>query len=151
MFYTKTKEMKNTFLILIAFVLSALNVACTLDPISNIEDQYAAIGAPADNLSNSKSEGYDEDDDNYDDDDDDDYDDDDEGDEGYDDDQESGETNSQSISDAAMSAINAYVASNHPNTAIEEIEQEGTSIEVELSNGIELYFDLNGNYLGTDD
>jgi hypothetical protein len=147
MFYTKTKEMKNTFLMLIAFVLSALNVACTLDPISNIEDQYAAIGAPADNLSNSKSEGYDDDDDDYEDDDN--YDD--EGDEGYDDDQESGETNSQSISDAAMSAINAYVASNHPNTTIEEIEKEGTSIEVELSNGIELYFDLNGNYLGTDD
>lgn len=128
--------MKNAVLIFFALVIIVLNTSCTLDSVSNIEDQYAAIGAPADNLSNSNSEGYDDDDD-YEDDEDDDYEDD--------------ENNSQSISDAAMSAISAYISANYPDTSIDEIEKEGSAIEVELSNGIELYFDLNGNFLGTDD
>lgn len=140
MFYTKTKKMKNLVFYFFAMIMMILNTSCTIDSISNIEDQYAAIGTPADALTSSKSSGYDDDDD---------YDDDDEYDE--DDDHEENENNSQSISDAAMSAINAYISTNYPNTSIEEIEQEGSSIEVELSNGVELYFDLNGNFLGTDD
>lgn len=136
MFYTKTKKMKNLVFYLFAMIMMILNTSCTIDSISNIEDQYAAIGTPADALTSSKSSGYDDDDD-YDDDEDDDH--------------EENENNSQSISDAAMSAINAYISTNYPNTSIEEIEQEGSSIEVELSNGVELYFDLNGNFLGTDD
>lgn len=134
MFYTKTKKMKNLVFYLFAMIMMILNTSCTIDSISNIEDQYAAIGTPADALTSSKSSGYD-DDDEYD----------------EDDDHEENENNSQSISDAAMSAINAYISTNYPNTSIEEIEQEGSSIEVELSNGVELYFDLNGNFLGTDD
>ena len=136
MFYTKTKKMKNLVFYLFAMIMMILNTSCTIDSISNIEDQYAAIGTPADALTSSKSSGYDDEDD-YDDDEDDDH--------------EENENNSQSISDAAMSAINAYISTNYPNTSIEEIEQEGSSIEVELSNGVELYFDLNGNFLGTDD
>lgn len=143
MFYTKTKKMKNLVFYLFAMIMMILNTSCTIDSISNIEDQYAAIGTPADALTSSKSSGYDdEDNDDYDDDDDE-YD--------EDDDHEENENYSQSISDAAMSAINAYISTNYPNTSIEEIEQEGSSIEVELSNGVELYFDLNGNFLGTDD
>lgn len=142
MFYTKTKKMKNLVFYFFAMIMMILNTSCTIDSISNIEDQYAAIGTPADALTSSKSSGYDDEDN-------DDYDDDDEYDE--DDDHEENENNSQSISDAAMSAINAYISTNYPNTSIEEIEQEGSSIEVELSNGVELYFDLNGNFLGTDD
>lgn len=134
MFYTKTKKMKNLVFYLFAMIMMILNTSCTIDSISNIEDQYAAIGTPADALTSSKSSGYD-DDDEYD----------------EDDDHEENENNSQSVSDAAMSAINAYISTNYPNTSIEEIEQEGSSIEVELSNGVELYFDLNGNFLGTDD
>ena len=126
--------MKNLVFYLFAMIMMILNTSCTIDSISNIEDQYAAIGTPADALTSSKSSGYD-DDDEYD----------------EDDDHEENENNSQSISDAAMSAINAYISTNYPNTSIEEIEQEGSSIEVELSNGVELYFDLNGNFLGTDD
>ena len=125
--------MKNLVFYLFAMIMMILNTSCTIDSISNIEDQYAAIGTPADALTSSKSSGYD--DDEYD----------------EDDDHEENENNSQSISDAAMSAINAYISTNYPNTSIEEIEQEGSSIEVELSNGVELYFDLNGNFLGTDD
>lgn len=125
--------MKNLVFYFFAMIMMILNTSCTIDSISNIEDQYAAIGAPADALTSSKSSGYD--DDEYD----------------EDDDHEENENNSQSISDAAMSAINAYISTNYPNTSIEEIEQEGSSIEVELSNGVELYFDLNGNFLGTDD
>lgn len=136
MFYTKTKKMKNLVFYFFAMIMMILNTSCTIDSISNIEDQYAAIGTPADALTSSKSSGYDDDDD-YDDDEDDDH--------------EENENNSQSISDATMSAINAYISTNYPNTSIEEIEQEGSSIEVELSNGVELYFDLNGNFLGTDD
>ncbi len=126
--------MKNLVFYLFAMIMMILNTSCTIDSISNIEDQYAAIGTPADALTSSKSSGYD-DDDEYD----------------EDDDHEENENNSQSVSDAAMSAINAYISTNYPNTSIEEIEQEGSSIEVELSNGVELYFDLNGNFLGTDD
>lgn len=133
MFYTKTKKMKNLVFYFFVMIMMILNTSCTIDSISNIEDQYAAIGTPADALTSSKSSGYD--DDEYD----------------EDDDHEENENNSQSISDAAMSAINAYISTNYPNTSIEEIEQEGSSIEVELSNGVELYFDLNGNFLGTDD
>lgn len=146
MFYTKTKKMKNLVFYFFAMIMMIFNTSCTIDSISNIEDQYAAIGTPADALTSSKSSGYDDQDN-------DDYDDDDEEDDEYDedDDHEENENNSQSISDAAMSAINAYISTNYPNTSIEEIEQEGSSIEVELSNGVELYFDLNGNFLGTDD
>lgn len=114
--------------------------SCALEPIASIEDQQAALGANFDTSVNSKSGGYSDDeydDDEYEDNDDDQY--------------EGGNTDSSGIETAALNAINAYVNANYPGTSIVEIEREGNAIEVELSNGVELYFDLNGNFLGTED
>jgi hypothetical protein len=53
------------------------------------------------------------------------------------------------------SAVQTYLSTNYPNATIHEAERKtecGQEIyEVELSNGLELYFDLQGNFLGTDD
>ncbi|MEL7340518.1 MAG: PepSY-like domain-containing protein, partial [Bacteroidota bacterium] len=53
------------------------------------------------------------------------------------------------------SAIQTYIATNFPNDSIYEVERDeecGQQVyEVELSSGEELYFDLQGNFLGTDD
>ena len=51
------------------------------------------------------------------------------------------------------SAVQTYISTNYPNQGIYEAERydDCEVYEVELANGIELYFDLQGNFLGTDD
>ncbi len=44
-----------------------------------------------------------------------------------------------------------YVATNYPNQVITDWELEATHQEVELDNGLELEFDLNGNFIGIDE
>ncbi len=44
-------------------------------------------------------------------------------------------------------AIDEYIASNYPDAQIEEIELNNKEYEVELDNGVELLFDLDGNFL----
>ncbi|MBE8728032.1 PepSY-like domain-containing protein [Flavobacterium hungaricum] len=46
--------------------------------------------------------------------------------------------------------INAYVTTNYPNLFVTSIDNETTSTEVELSNNLELVFDLQGNFLRID-
>ena len=46
-------------------------------------------------------------------------------------------------------AIQNYIATNYPTATITKAEQYTSRYEVNLSTGIELYFDLNGNLLGT--
>jgi uncharacterized membrane protein YkoI len=67
-------------------------------------------------------------------------------------------TSANSVSvdpDSLPSAVQTYVGNNYPNATIYEAELDdecGQDVyEVELSNGVELYFDLQGNFLGTDD
>jgi len=87
---------------------------------------------------------YDEDDDRADDDGDDDSDDDDSDDDGDDDDDDiDPEDLPQTILD--------YIAENYPDTGIDEAELDDDGYEIELENGVELYFDLDGNFLGIDD
>lgn len=43
-----------------------------------------------------------------------------------------------------------YIAQNYPNASIEEVELEDGEYEIELSNDVDLCFDLQGNYLGKD-
>ena len=97
-------------------------------------------------------EGYDDDEDDWDDSDDDEgYDDnedewdDSDDDEGYDDDD-------YIDPDQLPQAILDYIAQNYPNVPIAKAEREDDDhyYEVYLSNGLELYFDLEGNFLGTD-
>ena len=95
----------------------------------------------------------DDDDDNDDDndnDDDDNDDDDDENDEN-DDDNEYNSLTSSNLSDAVQQKIMDYIRSNYPNLTLVEVEIESQKIEIELSNNIELIFDLNGNFLRLDD
>lgn len=47
-------------------------------------------------------------------------------------------------------AITAYVSQNYPNLTIVSAEIDDNMYEIELSNGTELYFDLNGNFLYAD-
>lgn len=47
-------------------------------------------------------------------------------------------------------AITAYVSQNCPNLTIVSAEIDDNMYEIELSNGTELYFDLNGNFLYAD-
>ena len=83
------------------------------------------------------------DEDDHDDHDDDDYDDDDDyGD--YDDDDMY-----VSTSDLPQAIIN-YLNTNYPNIGIDEVEIEDGMYEIELDNDIELYFDLNGNFLSVE-
>ena len=44
-------------------------------------------------------------------------------------------------------AIDEYIAQNYPDTTLEEIELDGDEYEVELVDGTELRFDLEGNFL----
>lgn len=46
--------------------------------------------------------------------------------------------------------INTYVTTNYANLFVTSIDKEPTSIEVELSNNLELVFDLQGNFLRID-
>lgn len=47
-------------------------------------------------------------------------------------------------------SILSYIAQNYPNVQILSAELDDNLYEVELSNGVELYFDLNGNFLYAD-
>ncbi len=44
--------------------------------------------------------------------------------------------------------IRDYITQNYPNASIVEVDRYPNHYEIYLSNGIELYFDLNGNFLG---
>ena len=55
--------------------------------------------------------------------------------------------NTQSFSATVLSNIQAYVNTNHSGQTIVKMEQETSYIEVDLSNGIEIYFDNNGNFM----
>lgn len=70
-----------------------------------------------------------------------------------DDDNDENEYNSLSssnLSEAVQQKITTYVNSNFPNQTIVEVEVENQEIEIELSNDVELIFDLNGNFLKLD-
>ena len=47
--------------------------------------------------------------------------------------------------------ITKYVHKNYPNVIVKEIKKERTKYEVDLSNGVELIFNLNGKFLKIDD
>lgn len=131
--------MKSLFKFFSLVVIVIFTTSCTLEPIASIEDQQAALSGTYDTTS--MNAGYEDDD----------YDEDEheEGEEHEDEEYEN--ESSGSISTSALNAIESYISSNFPGISIDEIELEGTVIEVELANGVELYFDLDGNFLGTDD
>jgi hypothetical protein len=58
--------------------------------------------------------------------------------------------------DMYVSAINLpqaildYLNTNYPNIGIDEVEIEDGMYGIELDNGLELYFDLNGNFLSVE-
>lgn len=58
---------------------------------------------------------------------------------------------SSNLSQAVQQIIADYISANYPNDSVTEVEIENQKIEVELSRGIELIFDLNGNFLRLDD
>ena len=131
--------MKSLFKILSLLLAVVFVSSCTLEPIASIEDQQAALSGTYDTTSmNTSYEDDDYDEDEHE-----------EGEEHEDEEYENESTGS--ISTSALNAIETYVSSNFPDISIDEIELEGTMIEVELANGVELYFDLDGNFLGTDD
>ncbi|MGB0417196.1 MAG: PepSY-like domain-containing protein [Acholeplasmataceae bacterium] len=47
-------------------------------------------------------------------------------------------------------AILDYLNTNYPNIGIDEVEIEDGMYEIELNNDLELYFDLNGNFLSVE-
>ncbi|MCF0207516.1 MAG: PepSY-like domain-containing protein [Bacteroidales bacterium] len=49
------------------------------------------------------------------------------------------------------SNIYNYISANYKKSAIHEVERDKNGFEVKLSNGIELLFDLNGNFVRVDD
>ena len=55
--------------------------------------------------------------------------------------------NTQGFSATVLSNIQTYVNTNHSGQTIIKMEQETNYIEVDLSNGIEIYFDNNGNFM----
>lgn len=46
--------------------------------------------------------------------------------------------------------IQTYVTTNYPNQFVTSIDNEKTTVEVELSNNVDLVFDLQGNFLRID-
>lgn len=58
--------------------------------------------------------------------------------------------NTQDFSATVLSNIQTYVNTNHSGQTIIKMEQETNYIEVDLSNGIEIYFDNNGNFMRYD-
>ena len=131
--------MKALFKFFSLVVMVIFTTSCTLEPIASIEDQQAALSGTYDTTS--MNAGYEDDD----------YDEN-EHEEGEEHENEEYENESSgSISTSALNAIESYISSNFPGISIDGIEREGTVIEVELANGVELYFDLDGNFLGTDD
>ena len=58
--------------------------------------------------------------------------------------------NTQGFSATVLTNIQTYVNTNHSGQTIIKMEQETNYIEVDLSNGIEIYFDNNGNFMRYD-
>ena len=58
---------------------------------------------------------------------------------------------SSNLSQAVQQKIADYISANYPNNSVTEVEIENQKIEVELSSGIELIFDINGNFVRLDD
>jgi len=100
-----------------------------------------------DNDNDNDHDNDDNDDDN--DDDDDDHDNDDN--ENDDNENEYSSLSSSNLNQAVQQKIADYISTNYPNDTVTEVEIENQKIEVELSSGIELIFDLNGNFLRLDD
>jgi hypothetical protein len=46
--------------------------------------------------------------------------------------------------------INSYITEHYPNQSVTSIDNETTYIEIELSNNVELVFDLQGNFIRID-
>lgn len=125
-------------------ILSELPIVGSLDgfPLISIQE--------ANNHYNEDDDNDDYDDDDYDNDDykddDDDYDDND-----YDDDDYDYDGDASYISPSELPvAILDYLSTNYPNIAIDEAELEDGIYEVELVNGLELEFDINGNFLSVE-
>ncbi len=68
-----------------------------------------------------------------------------------DEDEEEGEDDDDIDPTALPQSILDYIAANYPGVEIDEAEVDDDGYEVELDNGVELYFDLDGNLVGTDD
>jgi len=58
---------------------------------------------------------------------------------------------SSNLSQSVQQKISDYISTNYPNDTVTEVEIENQKIEVELSSGIELIFDINGNFVRLDD
>lgn len=113
----------------------------------NIELSFDLNG---DFLATEAENDHDNDDDNdHDNDDDDDHDNDDN--ENDDNENEYSSLSSSNLSQAVQKKIADYISANYPNDSVTEVEIENQKIEVELSSGIELIFDLKGNFLRLDD
>ena len=49
-----------------------------------------------------------------------------------------------------LSPISEYVATNYPGQAIVQISKDNKGYEIELANGIDIDFDINGNFIKVD-
>jgi hypothetical protein len=58
---------------------------------------------------------------------------------------------SSNLSQSVQQKISDYISADYPNDSVTEVEIENQKIEVELSSGIELIFDINGNFVRLDD
>ena len=67
-----------------------------------------------------------------------------------DDENEYNSLSSSSLSEAVQQKITSYINANYPNDTVTEVEIENQKIKIELSSGIELNFDLNGNFVRLD-
>ena len=112
----------------------------------NIELSFDLNG---DFLSTEAENDHENDDDNVDDNDDDNDDNDDN--ENDDNENEYSSLSSSNLSQAVQQKISDYIRANYPNDTVTEVEIENQKIEVELSSGIELIFDINGNFVRLDD
>ena len=54
------------------------------------------------------------------------------------------------LSATVQGKINDYIAANYPGSSIEDIDVDSNEIDVKLNSGVELIFDLNGNFLRLD-
>jgi hypothetical protein len=116
----------------------------------NIELSFDLNG---DFLATEAENDHDNDDDNDDNEDDNDHDNDDDNDDNENDDNENeySSLSSSNLSQAVQQKIADYISANYPNDSVTEVEIENQKIEVELSSGIELIFDINGNFVRLDD
>ena len=111
-------------------------------PIVGSLEGFPLVSVTDANLHYNDGDEYDDeyDDDEYDDDE---YDDDEYDDDEYDDDEY---LNTSDL----PTAILDYLSTNYPNIAIDEAELEDGIYEIELINGLELEFDINGNFLSVE-